>query len=238
MKKRASLVVTFLSLALAGHSWYSQAADDKDTVLPGRHMSEQHAVDIAFEMLPHLPEDARIDCQFKDGDWEIMEIQKDVWGVSSQTTNANGRIVITDTNATRVLLKVHDADGQVEKIGDPTHVYPRESLVFAGYASPESAMESWAWAMSKGNKTVMLQSLTPEAHKGWEELLAGKTESQIRAESFKGWTDIQGYTIQKREVVSDNEVVLRITMFGRDQAQNYDMRKVRNEWKLNEPSDK
>lgn len=233
MTKRASLAIALFSLALAGYSPYAKA-DDKNTVLPGRHMSEQQAVDIAFEKLPPFPKDLGITCQFKDGDWEILEIQKDVWGVSSRTTNAEGHIYITSTNATRVVLKVHDADGKVEKIADMTHVYPRASLAFAGYASPESAMESWVWAMTKGDKTVMLQSLTPEASKGRQEL-AGKAESKMRAEFAKNGSDFTGYTIQKRKAISDNEVVLHVTMFGSDQVQKYDIRKVGSDWKLNGP---
>jgi PBP1b-binding outer membrane lipoprotein LpoB len=90
--------------------------DDKDTVLPGRHMSESQVADIGFR---ELPQNSGLRCEFKDGVWEILEVQKGVWGVSSTTTNADGKIVVASTNATRVVLRVRDADGKVEPVQTP-----------------------------------------------------------------------------------------------------------------------
>jgi hypothetical protein len=51
--------------------------------------------------------------------WEILEVQKGVWGVSSVTTNADGKVFVSSTNATRVVLRVLDADGKVEQVKTP-----------------------------------------------------------------------------------------------------------------------
>jgi len=93
-----------------------QSADDKDTVLPGRHMSESQVADIAFR---ELPQSSRFSCEFKDGVWEILEPQKGVWEVASVTTNADGKVFVRSTNATRVVLRVRDADGKVEQVKTP-----------------------------------------------------------------------------------------------------------------------
>lgn len=90
--------------------------DDKDAVLPGRHMSERQVMEVATRQLPQR---SVYRCEFKDGVWEILEVQKDVWGVSSRTTNADGKLTIQSTNATRVVLRVRDADGKVEPIEIP-----------------------------------------------------------------------------------------------------------------------
>ena len=116
-----------------------------------------------------------------------------------------------------------------------TNDYPKASWAFAGYASPEAAQESWTWALAKGDKTAMLQSLTPEAQKEWQKMLAGMTDEQMKAQAAQGAAKLPGYTIQKREVVSDDEVVLHITMMGSDQVQKYDMKKIGSEWKLAGP---
>jgi hypothetical protein len=93
-----------------------QPADDKDMVLPVRHMSDRQVVDIARRELPlSLP----LRSEFKVGVWEISEVQKDAWGVLSVATNAEGRIFITSTNATRLLLTVRDADGKAEQVKTP-----------------------------------------------------------------------------------------------------------------------
>ena len=79
-------------------------------------MSESQVADIASSQ---LPQGSAYRCEFKDGVWEVLEVQKNVWGVSSRTTNAEGKITIQSTNATRVVLRVRDADGMVEPIKTP-----------------------------------------------------------------------------------------------------------------------
>jgi hypothetical protein len=44
--------------------------DNKDAVLPGRHMSESQVVEIAGR---ELPQASGFRCEFKDGVWEILE---------------------------------------------------------------------------------------------------------------------------------------------------------------------
>ena len=92
------------------------AVNDKDTVLPGRRLSEHQVADIATRELPPTPE---FQCQFQNGVWNILEVEKNVWGVASSTTNADGKISITSTNATRIVLRVNDADGRVEHVKTP-----------------------------------------------------------------------------------------------------------------------
>ena len=116
-----------------------------------------------------------------------------------------------------------------------TNDYPKDALKFAGYASPDSALETWTWAMTKGDKTVMLQSLTPEARKEWEKLLAGKTDEQMKSEAAKGAANLSGYTIQKREVISADEIVVHITRIGSDQVMKMDVKKIGNDWKIAGP---
>ena len=116
-----------------------------------------------------------------------------------------------------------------------TNDFPKASWAFVGYASPDSALESWTWALAAGDKKVMLQSLTPEAQKEWQKQLAGLTDDQLKAQAAQGAAKLLGYIIQKREVVSDGEVVLHITMIGSDQVQKMDVKKIASEWKVAGP---
>ena len=137
MKYRTSLIaLTFLTLAFASCSKHPPAGTyrerlgnlntrdtnvtaqthDTDTILPGRHLSESQVADIAFSQ---LPQGSAYRCEFKDGVWEVLEVQKNVWGVSSRTTNVEGKVVVASTNATRVVLRVRDADGKVEPVKMP-----------------------------------------------------------------------------------------------------------------------
>ena len=94
----------------------SPQAADKNTVLPGRRLSEQQVIELASNQ---LPPSSGYRCEFKDGVWEILEVQRNVWGVASQVTNVDGKITIHSTNATRVVLRVRDVDGKVEPVKTP-----------------------------------------------------------------------------------------------------------------------
>ena len=76
-------------------------------------MSEHQVVEVA---LSQLPQSSGYRCEFKHGVWEILEVQQGVFGVSARTTNADGKITVESTDATRVVLRVRDADGKVEQV--------------------------------------------------------------------------------------------------------------------------
>ena len=92
------------------------ASDIKDTSLPERHLSEDQVIEVALSQLPRT---SNYRCEFKDGVWEILEVQKGIWGVSARTTNAEGKVTIESTNATRLVLRVRDVDGKVVPIKTP-----------------------------------------------------------------------------------------------------------------------
>jgi hypothetical protein len=92
------------------------SVNDPQAVLPGRHLSENQVAGLVFK---ELPQTTNFSCAFKDGMWEILEPQTGVWGVASRTTNAEGKIMVRSTNATRVILRVRDADGKVEPVANP-----------------------------------------------------------------------------------------------------------------------
>jgi len=112
----APTMKTFISILCFAAFASISAADDQDTVLPGRKMSEHQVVDLACRQLPQVSE---MRCEFKDGVWNVLEVQKGVWGVSSLTTNSDGKVFIPSTNATRLVLRVSDADGKVEPVNPP-----------------------------------------------------------------------------------------------------------------------
>ncbi len=81
----------------------------------------------------------------------------------------------------------------------------------------------------------MLQSLTPEGKKGYEELLAGQTEAQ-RADAAKTAARIPGYTILNRETNSDDDVIISTMQIGGSgQVMKLELKKIGNDWKLAGP---
>lgn len=105
-----------------------ESAEDKTTAQLKRRLSEQQVAGIVTRELPNVQ---HFSCEFKNGIWEIIEVQPHVWGVSAQTTNAAGNITIQSTNATRVILRVKDI---MERLSEPRH---REvSVILTDHISP------------------------------------------------------------------------------------------------------
>jgi hypothetical protein len=110
------------------------------------------------------------------------------------------------------------------------------TLAFAGYDSPDSALESWIWACFHGDKTNMLQSLTPEEQEDYKHAFDGKTDAQIKDVAAKIGSQFSGYTVQKMDIVSDTQAILNYTFAGSDILLKMVINKIGNEWKIAGPS--
>ena len=109
------VVMTIGDISIDVTPHFRPLADDKQTVLPGRHMSESQIAEIAGRELSGVP---NFLCQFTNGVWEILEFQTGTW-ISSTTTNADGHIVVHSTHPSQLVLRVSDADGKIERIKTP-----------------------------------------------------------------------------------------------------------------------
>lgn len=111
--RRAVMTIGDVSIDVTPH--FRTSADDKQTVLSGRHMSESQVAEIAGRELSGVQD---FSCQFKDGVWEVLEIQTGTW-ISSTTTNADGHIFVNSTRPAQLVLRVSDADGTIERVKTP-----------------------------------------------------------------------------------------------------------------------
>jgi hypothetical protein len=90
-------------------------------------------------------------------------------------------------------------------------IYPRDAWTFAGYDTPEDAIESVTWAISEGDEGNYLASLSPE--------LQNEMESELADGSFEDvgpleMSNATGYRILDRETVSDDERIITLYMDG------------------------
>jgi RNA polymerase sigma factor (sigma-70 family) len=115
---------------------------------------------------------------------------------------------------------------------------PKESWAFAGYASPEAALQSVVWAMSKGDVKTFLSSATPEAQKLMAQQYAGKTESEIAVELAKELGELAELPLGDKKIATDGSVTFRITVHETDDGatKTHDeavmtFEKVGGEWK-------
>jgi len=107
---------------------------------------------------------------------------------------------------------------------------PRESWSFAGYATPEAAVQSLMFGMSQGNYDVALASLTPD--EAGEET-RNKTPEQLREQWLRDTARISTYRILDRDEISAEETVLMVYATGEKKAVlPMKMKKVGEEWKF------
>ena len=107
--------------------------------------------------------------------------------------------------------------------------FPRETWAFAGYADPESALQSLTWAMSKGDLKTMVASVSPEEEAKIRKEFEGKSESEIAAGAA---AEITGFRILKKQAVSDDEVVLTLFADGKDDTVKVKFKRFGTEWKM------
>jgi RNA polymerase sigma factor (sigma-70 family) len=107
---------------------------------------------------------------------------------------------------------------------------------FAGYASPEAALQSTLWSASRGDLGVMDKALTPDQLEQFTALMAGKSSDQIR-QGLTSWAAaLKDYKVTQRDTISSDEVHLHLhatpSVEGlRSGKAVLIMRKIGNEWK-------
>ena len=93
-----------------------------------------------------------------------------------------------------------------------TDTIPRENWNFAGYASPEAALQTVVWAMSKGDLKTLLASATPETQKLMAQQYAVKTDSEIASSLVHETLGLAELTLGDKMIASDGSVTFRITV--------------------------
>jgi hypothetical protein len=114
--------------------------------------------------------------------------------------------------------------------------WPRDSWAFAGYASPDAALQTLLWAASQGDLKTLLGSVTGEAQKRIEKDLEGKSEGEASRKAIDDAINLKSVRVYVRNVQSDDTVIIqagyengRLTYF-----EKLFMKKIGNEWKLSD----
>jgi len=127
--------------------------------------------------------------------------------------------------------RIGEADPPTAASQDGYHT--KESWTFAGYATPEAALQSLVWAMREGDTKTLLASLTPEESARKAKDWAGKSESEIGADAKHDSDKINSFRILESKTLSDDEVVLHIYVSGGDdKVEKISMKRVGAEWKF------
>jgi RNA polymerase sigma factor (sigma-70 family) len=117
-----------------------------------------------------------------------------------------------------------------ERWPNPLLVLPKASWTFAGYAAPESAIQSTLWAFNSGDAKAILDSSVPEVR---EEARTKKNEERMVA-LIKGnvsrWT---GLRILEKQTLADDMVAFTVHAQGVDTVFKMKFKRIGTEWKHN-----
>jgi RNA polymerase sigma factor (sigma-70 family) len=108
---------------------------------------------------------------------------------------------------------------------------------FAGYATPEDAVQSMIWATSTGDLEKLAAGATAEVMDRVSSQMAGKTPDEIKRGGMAWANAMIGYKITQKEVISDDEVHIHIHATPSTEALHSGkavliLKKVGNEWKM------
>lgn len=119
---------------------------------------------------------------------------------------------------------------------DGDTAFKKENWAFAGYATPDSTLQTMVWAVSQGDMKTFLAGVSPEGRAMLENEWENKTEAQIADEGRKEMENKTGYHIMDRKAVSNEEVELQMVMDGENHVEKISMKKYGNEWKFAGPA--
>ncbi|MGA2557816.1 MAG: hypothetical protein ABSG04_16220 [Verrucomicrobiota bacterium] len=112
---------------------------------------------------------------------------------------------------------------------------PKESWAFAGYDSPEAALQSMLWATRQGDVNAIRESLTPAE---LDRRLAGdwkdKTDGEIADAGLQRLSKATGFQILKFEMLGDDTTHFTVYIHGfdpPDQPVWMDMKQIGGGWK-------
>lgn len=113
-------------------------------------------------------------------------------------------------------------------------IFPRDSWKFAGFDTPENAVESVTWAISQGDEDSYLESLSPDLQDEMESALADGSFSDVGPLEIGKSKD---FRIVDRETVSDNKQIITIHVDGQPDDTMLPVVKTPDGWKIGPAGD-
>jgi RNA polymerase sigma factor (sigma-70 family) len=117
-----------------------------------------------------------------------------------------------------------------ERWPNPLFVLPKESWTFAGYATPETAVQSMLWAGLSGDAEAILNSSVPEMRDEAKTQAAKERMATIISGNMKRWS---GLRILEKQTLADDEVAFTVHAQGVDSVFKLKFKRIGAEWKAN-----
>ena len=118
---------------------------------------------------------------------------------------------------------------------------PCDSCIFSGYTTPEAAMQTVAWALTKGNLGAYLDCLAPEARDKVAKEYEGKSEAEIWGMLVGKLHSAAALRLDRKQTLEDGGVAFPLNSNTSDNGLNVTtvtamirFRNVAGEWRLTE----
>ncbi len=158
---------------------------------------------------------------------ELLKLRGEV-GMLRQKANELAQLVQDLQNAGKQNLSVY-----------PTNYFPMESLQFAGYATPEAAVESALWAKHVGNEKVWLDGMASDVADGAKnKYVQGKSDDERSRFLINQTTNWMGGRILNEIPLADDEVLMptEVEALVNGATNTFTsmevLKKIEGEWKL------
>jgi len=119
--------------------------------------------------------------------------------------------------------------------------FPRDSWKFAGFATPEDALQSYMWAKSRGDVQTAFAAATPELKQSVKDhYFKDKSDEEISAMLIDSAKDQTGVQILNKLVASDDQVVFQVHVQGMpDKSYSLlTLKQIGGEWKVSNAEDR
>jgi type II secretory pathway component PulJ len=168
----------------------------------------------------------------KDSTSELLKLRSEVTALRRQTNEVER---LREQNR-QLAARQESADAARRRKTPPDvppqDIHPRENWQFAGYATPDAAIESTAWAFNQTNVIAFLNSFAGDARKEMENDLKQRSLTDMLAERARS----TGFRILRRDAMSDNKMVMRVFSDGEDDApdggSDYTFERIDGLWKI------
>ncbi len=108
-------------------------------------------------------------------------------------------------------------------------IFPRDSWKFAGFDTPENAVESVTWAISQGDEESYLNSLSPELQDEMESELADGSFADVGPLELGNAKD---FRIVDRETISPDRQIIIIYVDGQADETALPVERTPDGWKI------
>ncbi len=138
-----------------------------------------------------------------------------------------------ENTAAHAALDHYLTNGATPKVAT-ADFWPRDSWKFAGFATPDNALQSSLWASDNGDVKALFDSATGEFRQKLEKEYEGKSADEASIRAMDEVSNLKSIQVLNRDFQSEDTAVLTAAFEdgGQTHTTKLILKKVGNEWKM------